>query len=148
PFDVTESQLDNTYFGKWSEIKHNVILNWVDVLDAERQQGFTILTDHTTSYVHGKDYPLALTAQYSGLGLWGRDYRITGPLHMSYALIPHEGRWDDAQISARNNAWNEPLLPSIMKGVEMEDRQFVDFYDKGFEISGIEFGPEEIYLRV
>ncbi|MGO1670681.1 MAG: glycoside hydrolase family 38 C-terminal domain-containing protein [Sphingobacterium sp.] len=148
PFDVTESQLDSTYFGKWSEIKHNVILNWVDVLDSQQQQGFTILTDHTTSYVHGSDYPLALTAQYSGKGLWGKNYRITGPLHMKYALIPHEGSWDKAQISARNNAWNEPLIASIMEDGELEDRQFVAFHDEGFEISGMEFGPEEIYLRV
>lgn len=67
---------------------------------------------------------------------------------MKYALIPHEGTWDKAQISARNNAWNEPLIASIMEDGELEDRQFVAFHDEGFEISGMEFGPEEIYLRV
>src|SRR3546814_9925851 len=27
PFDVTKSQLENTHFNRWDEIKHNILLN-------------------------------------------------------------------------------------------------------------------------
>ena len=36
-----------------------------------------LFSDHTTSYSYGEDFPLGLTAQYSGGGLWGPDYKIT-----------------------------------------------------------------------
>ena len=31
PFDVCESRLEDTYFDNWENIKHNVILDWVDL---------------------------------------------------------------------------------------------------------------------
>lgn len=33
PFDVCESKLDNTFFNTWDQIKHNIILNWVDLAE-------------------------------------------------------------------------------------------------------------------
>lgn len=80
PFDVCESKLDNTFFNTWDQIKHNIILNWVDLAEQKGDYALALLSDHTTSYSHGEDYPLGLTAQYSGPGLWGPDYKITGPL--------------------------------------------------------------------
>jgi alpha-mannosidase len=110
PFDVTESRLDNTFFTRWDSIKNNVILNWVDVTDKDDQYGMALFTDHTTSYAHGEDFPLALNIQYSGMGLWGRDHQINGPTTIHYALVPHAGKWDKAGIEAENANWNEPLM--------------------------------------
>jgi alpha-mannosidase len=93
PFDVTESKLTNTFFTSWDGIKNNVVLNWVDVTDTSEKYGLALLTDHTTSYTHGVDFPLGLTLQYSGTGLWGRNYRIAGPTEVHYALIPHSKKW-------------------------------------------------------
>ena len=108
PFDVCESGLDNTYFDRWDGIKHNIILDWVD-LCGKNGKSVALFSDHTTSYTYGPDFPLALTVQFSGNGLWGRDYRITGPTRMRYAIVPHEGRWDEAGIQEESQAWNEPL---------------------------------------
>src|SRR5690606_1732904 len=33
PFDVTESQLKNTFFSRWDSIKNNIVYSWVDVVD-------------------------------------------------------------------------------------------------------------------
>jgi alpha-mannosidase len=84
PFDVTQSRLEDTFFNTWSGIKNNVLLNWVDVFDATNQVGLALLSDHTTSYAHGTNYPLGLTLQYSGIGLWGRDYSLCGPTEVNY----------------------------------------------------------------
>ena len=112
PFDVCESKLDNTFFNSWDQIKHNIILHWVDLAEQEGDYALALFSDHTTSYSHGEDYPLGLTAQYSGNGLWGPDYKITGPLRMKYAIVPHREKWDKAAIATKSDCWNEPLLCS------------------------------------
>ena len=109
PFDVTESRLNNTFYNRWDSIKNNVILNWVDVTDAQNKCGLALLTDHTTSYSHGKDFPLSLTVQYAGVGLWGRDYTANGTTEINYALIPHMGDWKQAILYTAATNWNEPL---------------------------------------
>jgi len=110
PFDVTESQLQNTFFTSWDSIKNNVVLNWVDVVDSRDQYGMALFSDHTTAYVHGKDFPLGLVVQYSGMGLWGRNYTINGPTHIHYALMPHKGKWDQAKVWSASADWNQPLV--------------------------------------
>ena len=73
-------------------------MNWVDVASKDNSCGLSLFTDHTTSYAHGKDFPLALNVQYAGKGLWGRDYIIDRPTEISYALIPHAGTWEKSRI--------------------------------------------------
>jgi alpha-mannosidase len=102
--------LSDTFFDTWSGIKNNILLNWVDAFDSKNQAGLALLSDHTTSYAHGTNFPLGLTLQYSGIGLWGRDYSLRGPTDVNYALVPHSGNWEQSAIWAENDAWNEPLL--------------------------------------
>jgi alpha-mannosidase len=108
PFDVTESKLENTFYNSWDSIKNNVLLNWADVTDGK--YGMALFSDHTTSYTHGANFPLGLNIQYSGMGLWGRNYTIDGPTAVHYAIVPHAGNWEQGNISMENNKWNEPLL--------------------------------------
>ncbi len=113
PFDVTESKLKNTFFCNWDSIKNNVILNWVDVTDQQEKYGMALFTDHTTSYAHGENFPLGLTIQYSGMGLWGRDYQLNGSTNVHYALMPHEGKWDKAAVWSASANWNEPMFAEV-----------------------------------
>jgi len=148
PFDVTRSQLDSTYFGRWDDIKHNIILNWIDVYDEKSQTGLAILTDHTSSYLHGPDIPVGLTAQYSGVGLWGMDYKISEPLHMKYALIPHEFNWSKSGISEQSNAWNEPLYGVFLPDLNLQDKQFIELEEQGFEVSALQEKDQELQVRL
>ena len=109
PFDVTAAQQDNTFFNTWDSIKNNVILNWADVTDGAGKYGLALFTDHTTSYSHGTNFPLSLTVQYAGVGLWGRDYTANGTTEINYALIPHAGDWKKAMLCTAAQNWNEPL---------------------------------------
>lgn len=118
PFDVTESGLADTFFESWSAIKNNVLLNWVDVFDPAQAVGVTLLTDHTTSYAHGPEHPLGLTLQYSGVGLWGRNYSLEGATEVHYALLPHAGDWQHAQVWTAARAWNEPLVAKLFTASE------------------------------
>ncbi|MFV0420198.1 MAG: glycoside hydrolase family 38 C-terminal domain-containing protein [Dysgonomonas sp.] len=148
PFDVCESNHKNTFFNAWDSIKHNVILNWVDILDQNKKYGFALLSDHTTSYSFGEDFPLSLTAQYSGVGLWGVDYKITRPLKMKYAVIPHAEKWDRSGISMESNKWNEPLIVSLYNGAEIEDKSYFDIYNSGYEITAFKVQGDNLLIRL
>ena len=110
PFAVTQSHLTNTYYDRWSDIKNNVLLHWIDCADPEAKIGAALMVDHTTSYSTAEGEPLALTAQYSGVGLWGRDYSLRGPTELHYAILPHRGGWQEGQVWTEADRWSEPLL--------------------------------------
>lgn len=148
PFDVCESKLDNTFFGSWDQIKHNIILHWVDLAEKKGDYALALLSDHTTSYSHGEDYPLGLTAQYSGGGLWGPNYKITQPLKMKFAIIPHRGKWDKASIATRSDCWNEPLLSFFQSTARPESKSFVDLQDTGYQVSAARLQDGKILLRL
>jgi alpha-mannosidase len=147
PFDVCESRLEDTFFANWDSIKHNVILNWVDFLDKNQQYGMALFSDHTTTYTHGKNFPAGLTIQYSGNGLWGRNYPITRPAKINYALLPHAQKWDKAGIWNKSVNWNEPLTVKILSG-NAGSKSFVSLNKTGYEISAGEIKNSEVYLRI
>ena len=148
PFDVCESKLEDTFFNSWDQIKHNIILHWVDLVEQKGDYALALLSNHTTSYSYGKDYPLGLTAQYSGQGLWGPDYKITAPLKMKYAIIPHRGKWDEASIATNSDQWNEPLLCSYHSLAELESKSFVDLQNTGYQVSSAQLRDGKIVLRL
>jgi alpha-mannosidase len=151
PFDVTESKLSNTFFTRWDSIKNDIVLNWVDITDATNSYGMALLTDHTTSYAHGSDFPLGLTIQYSGIGLWGRNYSITGPTEVNYSLIPHTGKWDKSKIWTEGSNWNEPLLATMMDSAPMLNdikKSLIDVTGTGLEISSVTYEGKDLLVRL
>ena len=149
PFDVCESRLEDTFYANWDSIKHNVVLNWVDFWGKDQQYGMALFSDHTTTYTHGREFPAGLTIQYSGNGLWGRDYPITRPTTINYALLPHTQKWDKAGIWTKSVNWNEPLLVKILSGnAAGEGKTFVSPNKTGYEITTTEIKNNEIYLRL
>lgn len=148
PFDVCRSRLDDTHFNSWDQIKHNIILNWVDLAEDGDGHALALLSDHTTSYAYGGGFPLGLTIQYSGQGLWGPDYKITEPTEVSYALIPHRGQWDEARIQTASDAWNEPLRSCWTTDAKPGSRSFIDLGDSGYQLSAAYLQDGDILFRL
>ena len=150
PFDVTESKLSNTFFNRWDSIKNNIILDWVDVTDAKNNYGLALFTDHTTSYTHGSDFPLGLTLQYSGNGLFFRNYTINGPSTINYALIPHMGKWDKSHIWTESTQWNEPLLAEVINTIPTDTVKslIAPVVGSGWEVSSITFEGKDLLVRI
>ncbi len=150
PFDVTKSKLGNTFFQTWDSIKNNVLLNWIDVTDGQGKYGMALFSDHTTSYVHGQQYPLGLTTQYSGAGLWGRDYSLTGPTELHYAIVPHAGKWDAAGVWSTNTSWNNKLIATSFQGDNsLKDitRSLISVKDKALELTAVIMDGEDLVVR-
>ena len=148
PFDVCESRLDNTFFNTWDSIKNNVILNWIDLTDTVNGNSLALFTDHTTSYSYGEDFTLGLTLQYSGKGLWGRDYTITEPLRVKYALLPHKNKWDESSVSEKSAAWNEPLITYLSSQLNFNTKSFIDLQNSGYELSSVQTMNDGILVRI
>jgi len=144
PFDVTESRLDNTFYNRWDSIKNNVITDWVD-LEGRGGYGLALFSDHTTSYVHGPGIPLGLTVQYSGNGIFYRNYTIDGPTEVSYALLPHKGRWDSAAIWTAATKWKEPL---IVGAVDEGGSRWLLRPDPGVEVSSVQREGNALVVRL
>jgi len=107
-----------------------------------------VFTDHTTNYTHGQDFPLGLDIQYSGMGLWGRDHKITGPTTINYALVPHAGKWDKAGIQQQSNNWNEPLMAvATTVRPKLSGNSLVNV-PTGYEVSAINFDGNDMLVRI
>jgi alpha-mannosidase len=151
PFDVITSSLTNTFFDRWSEIKNNIILNWVDAFDPKEGRGVCLLTDHTGSYAHDSDHTLGLTLVYSGPGLWGRDYAIDGATEVHYALLPHTGDWQKADLWNAARLSSEPLVAGVFSspndGFEW-NRSLLRIQGGGWEVPTVRTGTNEFLFRL
>ncbi len=150
PFDVCKSRLENTYFNRWDQIKHTILLNWVDLESNSRDNSLALFTDHTTSYVHGKDHPLALTLQFAGKGLWGRDYVINAPTTISYSLLPHAGKWDTDRIWTKSETINEPLIATLAgpSPDKAHSQSYFAIQDNAYELVSMEMKGKDLYIRL
>lgn len=148
PFDICESKLEDSFYNSWDKIKHNLVLDWVDVADQPGRHGLALFSDHTTSYTHGPNHPLGLTLQYAGKGLWARDYRIEGPTEVRYALVPHAGRWDAANLPALSAAWQEPAIGALARGGQAASRSLIDPGDSGWLVPAMFERDDAIFVRL
>jgi alpha-mannosidase len=151
PFDVTQSSLSNTFFQTWDSIKNNVLLNWVDVVDGQGKYGLAAFSDHTTGYVHGSNFPVGIITQYSGAGLWGRRYSLTGPTEFRYALLPHTGKWDAAGVWEANVCWNNPMITTTFQAKQKPREiksSLIAFSGKGYEVTAMMMDGNDLIVRL
>ncbi len=149
PFDICASTLEDTIYHSWDKIKHNVILNWVDLYDKKSDIGLALFSDHTTSYFNSKETPLGLTVQYAGRALWGRNYKTDGPTKIKYALLPHNKNWCDSQLENHSNQWNEPLLARLSANLPpRSDLALIQINTPGVELVSVTADKKHYLARI
>ena len=151
-YDVCRSQNADTFFQGWNEIKHNIVVNWVDVLDEEDKFGLAVLPDHTTAYTHGPDFPLSLVLAWGWEGgFWWGKRPLKGIQQVNYGLVPHSGIWDEAAISKENAAFCEPLLAQLMPGTPSGDKHaksLVNVSGSGIEVPTLMMDDGHLLIRL
>jgi alpha-mannosidase len=151
-YDVCRSRNSDTFFQRWDEIKHNIIVNWVDLLDEREKTGLAVFSDHTTAYTHGPDHPLALVLGWGWEGgFWWGKCPLKGVLQSAYGIIPHAGAWDEARLSEESSRWNEPLNAELMDGGPKPDaasRSLVSVTGGGIEVPTILVDGRHLLLRL
>ncbi len=151
-YDVCRSRNRDTFFQRWDEIKQNLVIHWVDVVDEEEKAGLAVFSDHVTAYTHGPDHPLALVMGWGWEGgFWWGKCPLRGTQQIGYALVPHTGLWDEARISAESANWNEPLVAQIMDGdpgTGAATRSLVSVSGGGVEIPTVLHQDESLLIRL
>jgi alpha-mannosidase len=151
-YDVCRSRNANTWFQGWHEIKHNIILNWADLLDEKAGHGLAVFSDHTTAYTHGPDHPLALVLGWGWEGgFWWGKCPLKGVQQASYAVIPHAGGGDEAGLGEEGCRWNEPPLTQLMSGPPRPGdfaRSLVSISGRGVEIPTVVIDGHDLLVRL
>jgi alpha-mannosidase len=151
-FDVCRSALADTFYQRFDQIKHNVIVNWVDLADRAAQHGLAVLCDRTTAYTHGPGHPFALVMAWGWRGgYWWGKVPLRGEQSMHYAILPHAGGWSQAGLWGENDRWMEPLAAQAMPGPAAagdERRSLVTLSGEGYHISSMFVRDGALYLRL
>ncbi|GIN71206.1 alpha-mannosidase [Bacillus sp. J14TS2] len=147
-FDVTESRNDHTHFTRWDEIKHTILLHWLDVYDEQQDCGFAIFSDHTTGYSHAKGEPLALTLGWGWEGgFWWGKCPLEGQKEINYSLLPHCGRWDQAGVHQEYSSWAEPFV-AMLGTPELDTYSLIQVSDPAIEVTTLLRDGEDVLVRL
>ncbi|MBX5495891.1 MAG: hypothetical protein IRZ15_11210 [Bryobacteraceae bacterium] len=151
-YDVCKSRNRDTFFQRWDEIKHNIIHQWVDVLDEQANVGLALFSDHTTGYTHGPEHPLSLVLGWGWEGgFWWGKRPLRGVQQIEYSLLPHSGRWDQAQLWQESCRRNEPIAVQIMPGQPekgSEARSLIGVSGSGIEIPTALVKDNNLFVRL
>jgi alpha-mannosidase len=149
PFAVERSKLKDTTFNSWGTLQHNVILNWVDLLESDSSAGLAVFSDHTTAYSLTPKEPLGLVCCYAGLGTWF-DYALGRKPVLRYAVVPHAGNWEKAGLWRELERWSQPLVASAAGESKKEEGafSFVEAVNTDVHITSLHEDKGQILLRL
>jgi alpha-mannosidase len=136
PFDVCRSTVSDTRFNAWDAIRHNVVFNWLDILEEGGAAGLALFTDHVTSSALSPGEPLGLVVGYAGPGVW-HDYGQGRVRHLSYSIVPHAGDWAQAKLWRELAQWSEPLVARPCAAPRQDDTHWslIDATDTGIDVT-------------
>lgn len=151
-FDVCRSRNVDTYFQRWDDIKHNIILNWVDVRDESKNAGLALFSEHTTAYTHGPDHPLSLVMGWGWEGgFWWGKCPLLGEQRAQYSVMPHRGDWEQAKLWQQVATTEESLLPMLVDGRSFTgapSHSLVRVSGEGIQISSMSYSEKALEVRL
>jgi alpha-mannosidase len=149
PFDVCRSTVADTRFNAWDAIRHNVVFNWLDLLEEGGAAGLTLFTDHVTSYALSPGEPLGLVVGYAGGGIW-HDYGQGRARQLAYSLVPHAGDWAKARLWRELARWGEPLVTRRCAAPPEGEAQWslLDATDSGIDVTTALVDGGDVLVRL
>jgi alpha-mannosidase len=149
PFDVCRSTVADTRFNAWDAIKHNVVFNWLDLLEEGGAAGLAVFTDHVTSYALAPGEPLGLVVGYAGPGIW-HDYGQGRVRHLSYSIVPHAGDWAKARLWRELAQWSEPLFTRRCAAPLKDDSEWsmLDASETGIDVTAALIENGDVLIRL
>ena len=68
--------------------------------------------------------------------------------NIKYALLPHNGDWEEGLVQEASNKWNEPLIAKITDGSNSPtERILFEIVDKNLEISSMTIENNDLIVR-
>ncbi len=148
PFENYKSEIYDTRFGGWDEIKNSMIHQYIDFYDAEKNYGIGILCDHVNGYSL-VDNQFSLTQAFGyHAGFWWGYQPLKGRTQIGYSLVIHKGDYEDGCLPFYNERNNEPfIVQSITAKPEIMNSSVICFEDPSLEVVTMFKEKETIVVR-
>ena len=151
-FDVCRSNVKDTSFQSWDDIKHNIITQWIDLAQPDEAFGLAVLSDRTTAYNFGPDQPLGLVLGWAWDGsFWWGKHPFEGEHTTRFAFLPHAQSWDRAKVAYEYSRFCEPLLAALVQAPASTpplSHSLVSTADPGLQLSAMRVVSGSIEIRL
>jgi alpha-mannosidase len=148
PFENYKSEIYDTRFNGWDEIKNNIIHQYIDFYNTNENYGIGILCDHVNGYSL-VDNQFSLTQAFGyHAGFWWGYQPLKGRTQIAYSIVTHKGDYEEGCLPFYNERNNEPFVvqPMIAKP-EIISTSAICFADPAIEVVTMFKEKETIVVR-
>lgn len=149
PYENYKSEVYDTRFDGWDEIKNNIIHQYIDFYDSKENCGIGILCDHINGYsLVENQFSLTQAFGYHA-GFWWGYQPLKGKTQIAYSLVTHKGDYEAGGLPFYNEKNNEPFIvqPMIAKPKEMSS-SVLCFEDPSLEVVAMLKAEKAFVVRV
>jgi len=135
PYEDYQSEVYDTRFGGWDEIKNNILNGYIDFYDRENDCGLAFICDHITGYSL-VDNQFSITQAFGyHAGFWWGNQPLVGASEIKYSIISHKGDYEGGQVFGHVQRNNEPFVTQILYGKpEVARKSIFCFEDTALEL--------------
>jgi alpha-mannosidase len=148
PFENYKSEVYDTRFNGWDEIKHNIIHQYIDFYSAKEDYGIAILCDHINGYSL-VDNQFSLTQAFGyHAGFWWGHQPLKGRTQIAYSVITHKGDYEEGNIPFYNERNNEPfIVQQLIAKPDILSASVISFEDPIFEVVTMFKEEDKVVIR-
>lgn len=135
PFENYNSEIFDTRFNGWDEIKNNILHQYMDFYNPKDNCGIGILCDHITGYSLVENlFSITQAFGYHG-GFWWGYQPLKGTSQIAYSIVTHKGDYEEGCLPVYNERQNEPfVVQQLSSKPEAMSSSILCFHDPAFEV--------------
>ena len=148
PYEDYKSEIYDTRFQGWDEIKNNIIHQYIDFYNERKDYGIGILCDHTNGYSLVENR-FALTQAFGyHAGFWWGNQPLKGKSQITYSIVTHRGDYEKGNLPFYYERKNEPFIvqPLAGKPVKM-NASVLEFHNPAIEVVTMMKEKERVVVR-
>jgi len=143
PGDVGEARLLRQGVRKWQDLQSETCIRWVDFMHDDGS-GVAVFTDRHTAFVHTEGFDPAVVFAWAG-----EPFLISEPYTRTFAIFPHQGDWNSANLWNRSREWQD----EIVNGCELVNgaaavESLVELGSQAWELTSCRQVGSSLELRV
>jgi hypothetical protein len=149
PYENYRSEIYDTRFNGWDEIKNNLLHHYIDFYYPEEDYGIGIFCDHITGYsLVENQFSLTQSFGYHA-GFWWGYQPLKGSSRMAYSILTHKGDYEAGGIPFCNERKNEPFLVQRMPAKpDSMSKSLLCFEDPAFEVVTMMKESDKVMVRI
>ena len=149
PYENYKSEIYDTRFDGWDEIKNNVIHQFIDFYNVRENCGIGILCDHINGYsLVENQFSLTQAFGYYA-GFWWGYQPLKGKTQIAYSVVTHRGDYEEGHLPFYNERKNEPyIVQPISAKPKKITTGVICFSDPALELVTMMKDKEGVMVRI